>query len=237
MRALAPGSALACLEATAGEMVQDSCEKALFASPEATAAAVAYVTAQLSLLAAGRKHAQASGVSYSKVLTTLRRSIEVDRFGIVAYLFAMQPGCGPNKCDLFALLQETSRVRANLAEHPFESYVKTHMAEWSAAGSRPIASNPAPAFAAAPPPVAAAKPPSKLFFPSASSIPPVNIMTAEPAAPQQSQPQQSNETTASADPAARSRKPPQAAPQARQPPGADSGQARSTPLQITPPAQ
>src|SRR5712692_11679090 len=67
MRALAPGSALACLEATAGEMVQDSCEKALFASPETTAAAVSYVMAQLSLLAAGRKHARASGLSYSKV--------------------------------------------------------------------------------------------------------------------------------------------------------------------------
>src|ERR1700694_3175696 len=79
MRALTPGSALACLEATAGEMVQDSCEKALFASPEATAAAVSYVTAQISLLAAGRQHARASRLSYSKVLTTMRRTIEVDR--------------------------------------------------------------------------------------------------------------------------------------------------------------
>jgi hypothetical protein len=232
MRALAPGSALACLEATAGEMVQDSCEKALFASPEATAAAVSYVTAQISLLAAGKQHARASGVSYSQVLTTLRRTIEVDRFGIVAYLFAMHPGCGPNKCELFALLQDTSRVRANLAEHPFESYVKTHMADWATAGSRSTAGNLAPASSAAPPPVAAAKPPSNLFFPSASSIPPVNIMTSEPATAQQS-----HETTASADPAARTRKPPQGATQARQPPSVESGPARSTPLQITPPAQ
>src|SRR5262245_42960922 len=35
-RALAPGSALACLDAIAGDAVQDACEKALFASPEAT---------------------------------------------------------------------------------------------------------------------------------------------------------------------------------------------------------
>jgi hypothetical protein len=152
----------------------------------------------------------------------------------------MHPGCGPNKCELFGLLQDTSRVQANLAEHPFESYVKTHMADWLSAGTRSMASNPAPVpgSSAAPSPMAAARPPSKLFFPSASSIPPVNIMTAEPAAAQPPQAQPSHETTASADPAARTRKPPQGAAPARPPPTVESGQApRSTPLQITPPAQ
>src|ERR1700740_3449795 len=38
-RASAPGSALACLDGTAGEIVEASCEKAVFATPEATAAA------------------------------------------------------------------------------------------------------------------------------------------------------------------------------------------------------
>jgi hypothetical protein len=234
MHALTSGSALACLEATTDRMIQDSCEKALFASPESTAAAVSFVAAQLSLLAAGRKYAGASGLgglSYSTELTALRRAVEVDRFGIVAHLFAMRPGCGPDQCDLFALLQDASGVSANLAERPFESYVKTHMADWPPAGSRPVAISSAPASSAAPPPVAAAKPLSKLFFPSSSSIPPVNIMTSEPAA------HQSHETTASADPAARTRKPPQGAPPTRQPSGVDSGQPRSTPLQIAPPAQ
>src|SRR5438105_1466422 len=46
-RAVAPGSALACLDGGAGEAVEGSCEKALFAMPETTAAAVSYVTAQL----------------------------------------------------------------------------------------------------------------------------------------------------------------------------------------------
>jgi hypothetical protein len=211
MRALAPGSALACLDATAGEMVQSSCEKALFASPEATAVALSYVTAQLSLLATARKHALASGLSYSKVLPALRRAIEIDRFGVVAHLFAMRPGCGPKACDLFVLLQDSSRVRANLADRPFESYLRSHMADWPTAGTRPVARNPTPDAAAAPAPSAAAKLPSNLFFPSASSIPSVNIMTAEPAAGQQPP---------------ETRKQPQGAPQAR-----------SGPLQITPPSQ
>ena len=64
-RALAPGSALACLDAMAGEKVEESCEKALFASPEAAAAAVSYVAAQLSLLAAGSDYARRGGASFA----------------------------------------------------------------------------------------------------------------------------------------------------------------------------
>ena len=47
---LAPGSALSCLDELAGEAVETACEKAVFASPEAVAAGVKYVTAQLALL-------------------------------------------------------------------------------------------------------------------------------------------------------------------------------------------
>jgi hypothetical protein len=227
MRALAPGSTLACLDPTVGEFIQDSCERALFASPEATATAVSYVKAQLSLLSAGSKHAHASGLPYSDALTAFRHSVEADRFGLVAYLFAMQSGCGPDKCDLFDLLRDTTRVRTNLAEHRFESYVRSHTADWPAAAPRLTASNPPPDA----PAVVAAKPASNLFFPSASSIPPVNIMTSEPAgAPQL------REATASADPAAGTRKTSQGISQAHRPLTVGSGQTRSTPLQIAPPA-
>src|SRR4029077_8660132 len=49
-RALAPGSALACLDAIAGDVGEDACEKPVSPTPEAPAAAVSYVAAQLSLL-------------------------------------------------------------------------------------------------------------------------------------------------------------------------------------------
>ncbi len=42
-RSMAPGSALACLDAAASSAFEEGCEKALFASPESTAAAVSYV--------------------------------------------------------------------------------------------------------------------------------------------------------------------------------------------------
>jgi hypothetical protein len=47
---IAPGSALSCLDELAGEAVEAACEEAVFASPEAVASAVKYVTAQLALL-------------------------------------------------------------------------------------------------------------------------------------------------------------------------------------------
>src|SRR6476646_4229237 len=55
-RAAMPGSALACLDASAGDTVEGACEKALFATPEATAAAVSYVSVQLALLADMTNH-------------------------------------------------------------------------------------------------------------------------------------------------------------------------------------
>jgi aromatic ring hydroxylase-like protein/hemolysin type calcium-binding protein len=50
-RGALPSSALACLHAIAGDTVAASCEKALFQTLGATAAAVSYVSAQLTLLA------------------------------------------------------------------------------------------------------------------------------------------------------------------------------------------
>src|SRR5215203_7178831 len=50
-RSLAPGSALGCLDAVASALVENACERPLFASPEAVAAAVEYVDARFSLLA------------------------------------------------------------------------------------------------------------------------------------------------------------------------------------------
>jgi hypothetical protein len=176
-RALVPGVAFACLDAIAGDAVEDACEKAVFATPEATAAAVAYVTEQLALLASGSEQARRAGASFraGARMAQLRRAIEADRFGIAAHVLGVRDGCTPDRCGAFDLLQDTNRLSVNLAERPFEAYVKIYAAGWPAAGGRPVASN-------LPPAATAPKAPNNLYFPSASSIPPVNIMTAEPAA-------------------------------------------------------
>jgi hypothetical protein len=219
-RAVMPGSGLACLDATAGELVEESCEKALFASPEATAASVAYVAAQVSLLAEGTDYERRSGVSYESMLGGLRRALETDRFGIVAHVLADRDGCTAARCDSFRLLRDPRQVSGNLTERKYDSTVMRHASEWLQSALSLVAANSTPASPTPPLPaqnstsVASAKP-NGLYFPSSASIPPVSIMTAEPTGP----PQQS---AAPADasgktPPAVTHKPAPASQQARKP--------------------
>jgi hypothetical protein len=239
--ALLPGSALACLDAAAGERVETACEKAIFANPETTAAAVSYVAAQLSLLAASNDYARRVGRGPAPA--TLRRAVEADRFGIVAHVLATRDGCTPTRCAAFLLLQDGRRIRANLVGRPFESLVEAHAAGWPAGSDgRPVASIP-PAPATPAPPTAAAKPPNNLYFPSAASIPPVSIMTPEPAASAADKIQDKSQDKAQDKPrgatdeasAAPARKPPPGAPQARPP--ASAAPAHAAPLSLGPAGQ
>jgi hypothetical protein len=178
-RALAPGSALPCLDGIAGDVVEDACEKAIFASPEATAAAVSYVAAQLSLLASAGDHVRRTAPRLWAA--QLRHAIEADRFGIAAHILSVSGGCTSDQCGALALLHDASRVRANLAERPFDALIKRYAAGWPAVSNRSLVSNPPPATTTGAP-GAAAKSVTSLYFPSSSSIPPINIMTAESAA-------------------------------------------------------
>jgi hypothetical protein len=222
-RALAPGSALACLDAAAGAAIREPCEQALLATPQDTAAAVSYVAAQLALLTAAQDHARRAGLDDLEALAPLRRVLEADRFGIVAHVLSVLHQCTGEDCAALSLLQDRSRVSANLAQRPFESHLKRHMAGWSSTGSGRVSSEPEAAGSGVVPPVAGAKPTNELFFPSSSSIPPVSIMTAEPAAPRAP----AAETAGSTDPAPSPRKPSPGA-QPRQP-------ASQGPVRLTPP--
>jgi hypothetical protein len=201
VRAVAPGSPLACLDAIAGDAVEIACERALFSSPEVVASAVSYVSARLNLLAHGLEFANRSDPAYGPALQTLRQSLESDRFGVVAQVLSLRDSCTPTQCDTFALLRDTSRVRANLRDRTFDAYVARYAANWStdtrvgaplADGSTgpPIytgtvaapstnatvsANSSASAGAAMP-----TRPPSRFELPSASTIPPVSIMNPEP---------------------------------------------------------
>ncbi|MBN8964272.1 MAG: hypothetical protein J0H89_02590, partial [Rhizobiales bacterium] len=95
-RAIAPGSALACLDAVANAAVEEGCEKALFATPEAVAAAVAYVDARYSLLAPAIALARRDP-SYRPMLERLQRAMEADRFGLVAHVLTTR-GCTVSEC-------------------------------------------------------------------------------------------------------------------------------------------
>ena len=188
MRAALPGSAFACLDPLVGDVVESACEKAVFQTPESTAAALSYVAAELTLLADFTIHVRKTGSEIPLALGNLRRSIEGDRFGLVARVLAVRDGCTPGSCPAFALLTDPGRVAVNLAGRSYELYVERHAAAWPAGNKSPaVAATAAGAGANVAEgdvqPPAAPPPRSGLFFPSAASIPPVTIMNAEPQLP------------------------------------------------------
>ena len=191
-QAMTPGSALACLDAAAGDTIETACEAAVFASPQSTAAAVAYIGARLALLADSKDMPSAAAK-----LAATRRAIELDRFGIAAHVLSERDGCSAAQCTGFALVGDSSMLRSNLKARTFDQYVSRHAPNWNAP---PVAQpSPPPAVsqvqpvlpppASASAPLAAASPArpvsSKYDFPSAASIPPVSIMNAEPALPKE----------------------------------------------------
>ena len=198
-RSLAPGSALGCLDAVASTLVENACERPLFASPEAVAAAVEYVDARFSLLASSAAVA-GRDPSYQPMFERLRRGLEADRYGLVAHVL-MTRGCNGADCAELRLLRDPARIVANMQVRAFETSLGAHAMAWQSNGSSPAVASAAP-FTPPPPsaigtsaPAASGGPgpnaPSglatagsaKFDFPSASSIPAVSIMTPEPSAP------------------------------------------------------
>jgi hypothetical protein len=181
-QALAPGSTLACLDGAAGDTVEYACERTVFAGPQSTASAIAYMAARLTLLSDGLTFVRHSGdPDLAATLSGLRRSIELDRFGIAAHVLAARDGCTANRCAFFALLSDTNVIKSNLKAQIFDQYVSRHVADWDK--SEPVAEKPLPAAApvASTPEPPAKTPVAKQYnFPSAASIPPVSIMNAEP---------------------------------------------------------
>jgi hypothetical protein len=172
-RAVAPGSALSCLDEIAGETVEAACEKAVFASAETVAAAVSYVAAKLAVLAEHSEQARRADPAESSPLLA---ALDTDRFGIVAHVLAQHHGCTPEKCDALSWFDDPSRVLANLRDHTFDEQVAKFAASW---GGPPRAAMEG-AAAADPPGLGLSQ---RYEFPSSQSIPPVNIMVPEHGAP------------------------------------------------------
>jgi hypothetical protein len=205
-RALVPGSPLACLDGDAGETVEAACEKALFATPETTAAAITYVTARLSLLA----DALAVGDSeLTPAIVGLRRMLELDRYGIAAHVLATRDGCNLESCPAFAWVADPTALKANLKAQAFDAYVQRYETAWKtpAAPAKPAVAAMTPAEPPASPEPAPGHSPvsSRYDFPSSDSIPAVSIMNKEPprppeGQPPQGQPAQNPQTSQSASP-------------------------------------
>ena len=180
-RAIAPGSPIACLEATNTDTVEGSCERAVFASPESVAAATAYISARLALLADAHEYTARRDPSYEAQIAGLRRTIAADRFGLASQVLSVRDGCTADACDAFGLVYDDKKLRANMKDRLFDIVVGRYAVNWPARSSRPVVSSAGPP--ASPATAGVVPPGSNVQFPSSQSIPPVSIMNAEPERP------------------------------------------------------
>jgi hypothetical protein len=166
-----PLPALSCVDGFAGDAVLAACEKVVFGSAESTAAAVSYAASQIARLTA-IGDVDAAERSMTPELRALRRTVERDRYGLVAQALMARDRCSPTQCAAFRSFTETRQIVANMEEHTYDTLVTRYAAQWNA---------PPPSA-----PVAALSPsvptgrPTNADFPSAASTPAVSIMTPEP---------------------------------------------------------
>jgi hypothetical protein len=170
--------ALSCVDELAGETVLAACEKALFGSPESVAAALSYAASQIARLTALGDVA-AANTSMTPELQMVRRAVERDRYGLMAYVLAARDRCTPSDCAAFRSLTDQRQIVANMDERTYDGRIARYAPLWNSPA--------APAAAAAP--VAMLAPtmptgrPTNAEFPTSASTPAVSIMTAEPGTP------------------------------------------------------
>ncbi len=221
--------ALACVDDLAGEPVLSVCERALFASADTAAASVSYAGDMISRLVS---HGDVTVASKDKSveLNALRRAVERDRYGLIAQVLMSRHNCSPSACGVFSSLNDPSHITANMQRRKYDETVGRYAASWRNGTTQalPVATTPSSDVGVLPdnlPPSAPTGRPSTIDFPTADSIPPVTIMTTEPAAPQ---PPAAKSAVKAAEPAKRPLPKPKAAPSSAAP--APS----SAPVQLAP---
>ena len=184
-QSLKPGSALACLDALAGETVQAACERVVFASPESVATAISYVAAQFALLSEMTNYAKSGGSGIVETLLPLRRALEADPFGFLAHVLVMGDGCTSEHCPPLVVLRDPSHVRTNIIAQTLQHYVDHYREIWAKSPDAAVADVPDMAPTGPPDgnPIGRRKVSANIDFPTAASIPPISIMNPEPKGP------------------------------------------------------
>src|SRR6185436_9730676 len=166
--ATAPLPQLSCIDEMAGDAVLAACEKMLFGSAESVAAAVAYAASQITLLTSLGDVATANKGAGSDLLA-LRRAVERDRYGLMAYVLTARDRCTPSACRAFRSLTETRQIATNMEDRVYEGLIMRYAASWNAPAQA------ATGLVAALPPSMPTGKPTNAEFPTSASTPPVNI--------------------------------------------------------------
>src|SRR3979490_2442822 len=101
--------ALACIDDLAGETVLTACGKTLFGSAESTAAAISYAASQITRLTSFGDVVTANG-NLTPELESLRRAVERDRYGLMAYVLTARDHCSATACSAFRSLANSRQI-------------------------------------------------------------------------------------------------------------------------------
>lgn len=141
-RAVEPDSVFACLDGSPVPAMQEGCERTLFAEPQRVAAAVAIVTQRLALLADALEFANTRDAGYLDRIEPLRKSVETDPYGFVAFVLSVEHQCTPDTCRRFELLRDPATVKENMRVRRLEAYMAKHSVAWRGSSLEPAISAP-----------------------------------------------------------------------------------------------
>lgn len=167
-------AALSCVDDLAGDMVGQACERAVFASPESTAAAVNYAGSMLTRLVSLGDAANAQR-TMSPEMQAMRRAIERDRYGLMAQVLVTRERCTPTQCAAYRSLTDNHQIITNMDEHAFDNLVVRYASLWNA----PQTTSANLSLGMMPASVPTGRP-TNAEFPSSANTPAVSIMSPEP---------------------------------------------------------
>jgi hypothetical protein len=220
--------ALACVDDLAGDIVLAACERAVFGSAEAAAAALSYAASQITRLASFGDVAAANR-SMTPDLDTLRRAVERDRYGLMAQVLLVRDRCTRSSCAVFRALTDNRQIVSNMDERLYDGLIARYAPTWNAP---PAAATPLAALSSSMP----TGKPTNAEFPSAASTPPVSIMTPEPNAATAPSPQRTPTPTPASPPIANAPTPPPR-PAVAAAPASVAAKKQATPKHTPAPAQ
>jgi hypothetical protein len=218
--------ALSCIDDLAGETVLAACEKALFGAPESAAAALSYAASQITRLTALGDVATANK-SMTPELQMVRRAVERDRYGLMAYVLAARDHCTAADCPAFRALTDYHQIVVNMDERTYEGLIARYAPLWNA----PPPNAPVAVLA----PTMPTGKPTNAEFPTAASTPPVSIMTPEPGTAPTPAPRAAAAAPAANAPLPSPRPPTSAQASAKKPAAAKPARSSAAPVQIAPP--
>ena len=123
--------ALACVDDLAGDTVLAACEKVLFASADSTAAAVSYAASRMARLTSFGDLATANR-NLTPELESLRRAVERDRYGLMAYVLVARDQCTASACPAFRSVINSRQIASNMNERVYEGLVVRYSGSWNA---------------------------------------------------------------------------------------------------------